>query len=58
MDELAVAVYNKSQLAPRLFAEHAGAGRELRCSFDVEIALFATVLAATAWLTTFDSPGE
>ena len=55
---LAVAVYNKFRLTPRVLAEDAGATHELRRSIDVEIALFAAVLAVTAWLTTFDSPHE
>lgn len=55
---LAVAAYNKFRLTPRLSADDPGATRTLRRSIALETTLFAGVLAATAWLTTFHSPSE
>jgi copper resistance protein D len=51
-----VAAYNKLQLTPRLAAGDPTAVSSLEISINVELILIASVLAATAILTTYTSP--
>ena len=53
---LALAVYARSRLVPRLAHDGTAAATILRRVVTIEAALLAATLAATAWLTTFHSP--
>jgi copper transport protein len=55
---LGVAGYNKFRLTPRLATGDVIAAAKLRRMIDVELVLIATVIAATAILTTYFSPHE
>lgn len=52
---LGLATYNKFRVTPRLASDHAAAAR-LRRTIVLEIVCIAAVLAATAWLVTFNPP--
>jgi len=53
---LGLAAWNKLVISPRLSAADGSGIRKLNHTIGIEIGLFAAVLLATAWLTTFTSP--
>jgi putative copper export protein len=53
---IAVAIYNKLRLTPRLASDPGSGARALRLSITIELLIILAVLTATAWLTTFHSP--
>lgn len=53
---LGLAAWNKLVVSPRLSAADGSGIRKLNHTIGIELGLFAAVLLATAWLTTFTSP--
>lgn len=53
---LGLAAWNKLMVSPRLLAADGSGVRKLTHTIGIELGLFAAVLLATAWLTTFTSP--